>query len=166
MSTTLLSARRAALYAVLAFATVGAGQRAQAQSVADDPGIAVVVAAGTGSAPALSAAMVAQIFRRKRQLWDDQSRIVPVNLPAFHPLRRNFSLWVLKRSPEDLRAYWDDRYFHGVLPPMVLASEEAVLRFVADTPGAVGYVSVCNVDKRVAVAAVIANPAGAANCPR
>jgi hypothetical protein len=34
-------------------------------------------------------------------------------------------------------------YFHGVLPPYVLASEEAVILFVSATPGAIGYVSAC-----------------------
>jgi ABC-type phosphate transport system substrate-binding protein len=36
-----------------------------------------------------------------------------------------------------------------------LSSQEAVLRFVAQTPGAVGYVSYCVVDARVKVALVI-----------
>jgi hypothetical protein len=40
-------------------------------------------------------------------------------------------------------------YFHGLLPPHVLASTEAVLRFVASTPGAIGYVPLCDADARV-----------------
>ena len=66
-------------------------------------------------------------------------------------MRRWFSQQVMGATPEDLEGYWRDLYFNGVVPPFVLASEEAVLRFVAATPGAVGYVSGCLVDRRVRV---------------
>jgi ABC-type phosphate transport system substrate-binding protein len=156
--------RCAALALLLLFTAVRAPLRAQSD---DEPAIAVIVGAGsTAPSAPLSAALVANIFRRKRQFWDDQTRIVAVNLPALHPLRRHFSQQIFKRSPEDLQAYWNDQYFHGVLPPAVLASEEAVIRFVVDTPGAVGYVWACSVDKRVSVVALIANPASSAPCPR
>lgn len=129
-----------------------------------EPAIAVVMAPGPITAVTLPT--TAAIFRRKRQLWDDGSRIVPVNLPATHPLRRQFSLRLFKRSPEDMQDYWNDQYFHGVLPPAVLASEEAVIRFVASTPGAIGYVSSCTQDKRVIVVAVVPSPDAGANCAR
>jgi ABC-type phosphate transport system substrate-binding protein len=126
--------------------------------------IALVMAAGPEPELPLTAGTLARIYLRKRQLWDDRSRIIAVNLPANHPLRRNFSAWVLGHSPEDLEWYWNDAYFHGVLPPTVLDSEEAVLRFVADTPGAIGYVSACAVDKRVVVVFRLPHPAGPHPC--
>ena len=131
-----------------------------------EPAIAVVVAHNTASAlqGPLSIQQVYALYARKRQLWSDRSLVQAVNLPIAHPLRRSFSLWVFKHSPEDLQDYWNDQYFHGVLPPPVLASEEAVLRFVAGTPGAIGYVSACTVDKRVDVVALIQGPEGAATC--
>ena len=49
----------------------------------------------------------------------------------------------------------DDLNVADSSPPFVLASEEAMIRFVASTPGAVGYVSLCLADKRVAVVATI-----------
>ena len=127
-----------------------------------EPAIAVVMAPGPITAVGLPT--VAAIFRRKRQLWDDGSRIVPVNLPATHALRRQFSQRLFKRSPEDMQDYWNDQYFHGVLPPAVLASEEAVIRFVAGTPGAIGYVSACTQDKRVIVVALVPSPDSNATC--
>ena len=129
-----------------------------------EPAIAVVMA--PGPVAALGLPTVAAIFRRKRQLWDDGSGIVPVNLPATHALRRQFSLRLFKRSPEDMQEYWNDQYFHGVLPPAVLASEEAVIRFVAATPGAIGYVSSCTQDKRVVVVALVPSPDAASPCGR
>jgi ABC-type phosphate transport system substrate-binding protein len=127
--------------------------------------IAVIVGRRQAPATQLPQTLVLGIFARKRQLWDDGSTIVAVNLPAAHPLRRDFSNWVFKRTPEEMRDYWNDQYFHGILPPPVLGSEEAVLRFVASTPGSIGYVSSCSVDKRVDVVALIQSPDGASPCP-
>lgn len=111
--------------------------------------VAVVVAA-QAPATTLSVDELAQVFRRRRQFVGGQ-RVQPINLPASHALRRFFSQAVLQQAPEDMEDYWRDMYFNGVFPPFVLASEEAVLRFVAATPGAIGYVSACALDKRVTV---------------
>jgi len=107
----------------------------------------------------------------KRTLIDRSGHIlVPVNLDPAHPLRRAFSNALLNRRPEDLQQYWNRRYFHGVSPPYVLASQEAVVRFVATTPGAIGYVAECYVVERVKVvlripATDLEIPAGNGLCP-
>ncbi len=114
-----------------------------------DGRVAVVVAA---QAPAASLTLeeLAQVYRRRRQFVGGQ-RVQPINLPAAHGLRRFFSQSVLQQAPEDMEDYWRDMYFNGIFPPFVLASEEAVLRFVSSTPGAIGYVSACALDRRVTV---------------
>jgi hypothetical protein len=43
------------------------------------------------------------------------------------------------------------QYFQGITPPHVLSSEEAMLRFVASTAGAIGYALPCHIDERVQV---------------
>lgn len=86
---------------------------------------------------------ISLIFKRKQKYWENGTRIQPVNLPTTHPLRRAFSQTILGQAPEALEDYWREMYFHGVLPPYVLASEEAVILFVSSTPGAIGYVSTC-----------------------
>lgn len=91
----------------------------------------------------LSPKTISLIYRRKQNYWENGTRIQPVNLPPAHPLRRAFSQSILGHPPEAMEDYWRERYFHGVLPPHVLASEEAVVIFVSSTPGAVGYVSAC-----------------------
>lgn len=96
---------------------------------------------------------LARIYRRKKLFWEDGAKVIPVNLPADHPLRRRFSQLVLGMLPEDqkLDEYWNAQYFHGIAPPYVLASEDAVLQFVVTTPGAVGYVSAAAVNAKVHV---------------
>lgn len=103
----------------------------------------------TGKAP--DASDLGLIYRRKKLLWPDGMRIQPTNLPPDGALRRTFSQRVLGKPPEALTAYWNNLYYHGITPPRVFASEEAVLRFVAETPGAIGYVQGCKPDSRVRV---------------
>lgn len=112
--------------------------------------LAVVVVAG-GNTPAITPAELALIYRRKKLFWSGGGRINPVNLQASDPLRQLFSRTVLGQSPAEMQAYWNGMYFNGISPPHVLASPEAVLRFVAQTPGAIGYVPFCDADARVKV---------------
>ncbi|MDB5972547.1 MAG: hypothetical protein JWQ90_4997 [Hydrocarboniphaga sp.] len=114
---------------------------------AEEPLLAVIVAAARADQP--SDDEIAQIFKRKKLFWDDGSRIQPVNLPADHPLRRRLMRDVLHQSADAQQEYWNEQYFHGVLPPHVLASEEAMLRFVAGTGTAIGYLPACPIDPRV-----------------
>lgn len=125
---------------------------AAAHATEPDRAVAVIVAAGRTSSLRVEA--VALIYRRKKLFWSKGTKVNPVNLPVTNPMRGLFSKAILGASPEELEKYWNDMYFHGVSPPFVLSSEEAVLRFVAQTPGAIGYVSYCNVDSRVKVALV------------
>jgi hypothetical protein len=138
---------RAASHFVLA-ALLGLG--AGLPSAQAGEALAVVVAAGTPT-DKLSEEAVRLIFNRKRLVDGRGQRWVPVNLPATDALRRAFSLAVFDALPEDLEEYWNNQYFHGIEPPEVMASQEAVLRFVAATPGAIGYVRAPLADGRVKV---------------
>lgn len=89
------------------------------------------------------------IFRRKQNFWDSGSRIQAVNLPLAHPLRHVFSQTIIGQAPEAMEDYWREMYFHGILPPHVLASEEAVILFVNSTPGAIGYISACPPERKL-----------------
>lgn len=144
---------------LLSAAALLAAVPAQASS---EPGIAVIVSASATHAR-LTRDQLAQVFERKKIFWDDGQRIHPVNLSASHPLRRSFAVEVFGHGPEEMDQYWRDMYFNGVLPPFVLASEEAVIRFVVTTPGAIGYVSACLADRRVVVLLHVDGPT---NCPR
>lgn len=160
-----MKARRA-LWSIALAALLGGGARA-----AEPVGvIAVVVAKEQRGGVGLEE--LALIYRRKKLVWDDGSRIHPVNLPAAHPLRRQFSVAVLGAGVEALESYWNDQYFHGIAPPFVLASDEAVLRFVEQTPGAIGYLGYCAVAGRARIVlaldehGVVAEERAAAACSR
>lgn len=91
------------------------------------------------------------IFWRKKLYWADGKRMHPLNLPTDSPLRRQFSQRILGSLPDAQTDYWNDQYFHGNLPPHVVNSQEAMLRYVTESPGAIGYVQGCKVDARVKV---------------
>jgi hypothetical protein len=100
-----------------------------------------------------------QVFLRKSLLDTNGNRWIPLNLPITDELRQDFSLVLFNKLPEDQEDYWNEQYFHGINPPQVLASEEAVLRFVEITPGAIGYVHKRNVDERVKILTTLSIPA-------
>ncbi len=125
--------------------------------------IAVVVT--PESADRFDARELALVFRRKKLFADDGERLTPVNLPADHPLRRRFSRSVLGQSPEALESYWNQQYFQGVLPPHVVESEAAMLRFVQATPHAVGYLHACHGASQLHTILVI-DPAGDLHPPQ
>ena len=124
-----------ALLALLSLAAAG-GPRAPAAPPAP---VCVVAHAGVPDAP--DPAGLRRIFLLQQRFWSDGTAVRPVNLPAGTPLREAFSETVLGRPSRDLAFYWNERYFHGTRPPPVVASQEAVLLFVARTPGGIGYVA-------------------------
>lgn len=85
-------------------------------------------------------------------------RLTPVNLPGGAPLREAFAHTILHMDDGQLQDYWNKQYFQGVSPPYVLASSDAVVKFVAKTPGAIGYVAACQVDASVRVVMTITLP--------
>ncbi len=111
----------------------------------------VVITSSEMSFKKLTAAQVQRIFLRKERLTKSGKLWVPVNLKASHRPREIFTEKILQKSYFELERYWNEQYFNGISPPYVLASEEAVIRFVKETPFALGYILSCHVDARVKV---------------
>jgi len=142
-----------AVFAALLLALLAAGARA------GDTALAVIVPPGHALAT-LDTPTLAAIFRRKLRVDVDGRALIPVNLPPTAALRTAFSRAVFDLDPPAMDAYWNERYFHGVQPPHVVTSVEAMLRFVAATAGAIGYVPACRVDARVRVVLTLPLPPG------
>lgn len=108
---------------------------------------------------AFDRANLQDIFLKRIRVDESRAALVPLNLSPSHPLRTAFSLSLMGERPEAKQRYWSERYFHGITPPYSVNSQEAMLRFVSNTPGAVGYVLSCKVDGRVRVVAKLPIPA-------
>lgn len=117
-----------------------------------------VIIATANPLNSLSADALKLIYQRKSQMDAEGNRWIPLNLPLSDPLRRGFSLAVFSMLPEEQEDYWNIQYFNGITPPKVMASEEAIVRFVASTTGSIGYVRKQKVDNRVKVLLFITPP--------
>lgn len=112
-------------------------------------GIAVIVSKASPSPQLDDAGTLRDIYLKKIFVDGSGRKFIPVNLPVAHPLRQAVSSILFRVDAAELQDYWNQRYFHGVTPPYVLGSQDAVVRFVARTPGAIGYVAPCFVDASV-----------------
>jgi ABC-type phosphate transport system substrate-binding protein len=99
----------------------------------------------------LGRAEVAQIYLKKRRFWSNGESIVPVNRNSGSDARALFVRAIFGEKARQLGMYWNRQYFQGVLPPATLASDEAVKRFVASEPRAIGYIDADLVDDSVRV---------------
>lgn len=67
--------------------------------------------------------------------------VAPVNLPAGSTVRDDFLQMVMEQNEEQYTGYWLVRRYVGKgSPPRELGSIDEVVKHVAATPGAVGYV--------------------------
>jgi hypothetical protein len=122
------------------------GGTARAADRAHPDSIAVVVGARSDIAE-VTLDTLRELYLRRRRVWPDGSRVVPVNLPADSDTRRRFSKRVLGRLPQDLAGYWNRLYFDGIQPPIVLRTAEAVCAYLAAEPKAIGYMRVDEIDR-------------------
>ncbi len=122
-------------------------------SYAREPIVIAVIVPTEQPTKSVSLPELKLIYLRKKDYWADGKHIHAVNLPAEHFIRVQFSSKILGSLPSAQNDYWNGVYFHGISPPYVVNSEEAVMRYVADTGGAIGYINACNVDSRVKVIA-------------
>lgn len=97
----------------------------------------------------LSIAELGLIYLKKKSYWKTGIQIQAINLPSEHVLRQQFSQLVMGSLPDEQANYWNTLYFNGVHPPQMIESQEGMIRLVSATPGAIGYLHPCAVDKRV-----------------
>ena len=101
----------------------------------------VVVVNATNPASSITRSQLAALFTKKEQSWSNGTPAFPVDLPADDPTREAFTESVHGKSPQAIRAYWQQQIFSGRdVPPPERGSDEEVLAYVRSTVGAVGYV--------------------------
>lgn len=128
------------MLAALASAGV-ARPNADALPVATETGFVIVVNAAN-PVQTLTSDEVSRFFLKKVSTWADGRAVAPVDREAESATRCAFTEIILHRKPAAVRAYWQQRIFSGRdIPPPVRNSDAEVLRFVAENPGAIGYVS-------------------------
>jgi len=89
----------------------------------------------------ISVEQLADIYTLKKTFWANKIQVVPVNREASSAEREKFSEAIFKLSPQELTEYWNRLRFQGKLPPLVQTSDQAVLGFLRNVPGAIGYIN-------------------------
>ena len=84
---------------------------------------------------------IAAIYLLRVTSWPDGSHIVPVNREAGSRAREEFTRRVLQEDNAGLAIYWNEMYFQGKMPPLVQESEEAMIAFIRNVPGSIGYIN-------------------------
>ncbi|MDJ0839850.1 MAG: substrate-binding domain-containing protein [Acidobacteriota bacterium] len=82
------------------------------------------------------------IFLKRMAKWPHGEPIIPVDLSLDSSVRKAFTRDIHKRSTTSINAYWQKRLFSGKgVPPSTFREETAVLDYVKNNPGAIGYIS-------------------------
>jgi len=87
---------------------------------------------------------LSKIFLRKTLAWrsGNAEAALPVDQRESSPVREVFTTWVHRRSLQAVLFYWQQQVFSGRgAPPPERSSDTSVMEYVAENPGAVGYVS-------------------------
>ncbi len=91
--------------------------------------------------PRLDAKDLERIYLGKQTRWENDEAIIPVMLKK-GPVHDAFVEDFLGRSVHRFVTYWRQMVFTGKgIPPRGFANEQELVTFVAETPGALGYIS-------------------------
>ena len=91
------------------------------------------------------------LVQGKKHNLPNGARAKVVDQSSGSPARGKFLSEVLEQSEADSNRYWSGQIFSGKTRPAVLDSPEAVKRWVALTPQAIGYIDVKDIDSSVKV---------------
>lgn len=90
------------------------------------------------------------IFLKKRN-FVGEVKVYPVNLPADNLVRKRFEKSILNMDREDISEYWMEKHYYGITPPFIQNSEVALIKFIKNFDGAIGYISKEKIDKELKV---------------
>ena len=91
----------------------------------------------------LSKSELSQLFLKRVKQWKDSNEaVLPIELVDNSPVRQKFSEVIHGREVAAIKAYWQKQIFSGRgVPPEEKKSDEEVLKYVSENPGAVGYIA-------------------------
>ena len=104
-------------------------------------GDVVVIANKNVAENALDKGAAERIFLGKKTTWENGDKIVPVTLDG-GDAHADFLKSCVGKTPSQFSAYWKQQIFTGKgTPPRSFKNEADLVKYVSETPGAVGYVS-------------------------
>ena len=93
-----------------------------------------------------------RIYQKEMTEWTGDGAIVPFDQSASSSVRTAFSKAVLGSTVAEVQNFWiNKKMTGGITGPKVFRSPTLVKKFVARTPGAIGYLAPDEVDDTVKV---------------
>ncbi|MBI1747395.1 MAG: hypothetical protein HYR55_12500 [Acidobacteria bacterium] len=121
---------------------------------AEEPKISVIVNK-ENSVKALTLPELKRVFLKQTHTWKNGEVCVPIDWGAAAEIRKRFSKKVFNRVPEEMKDYWiQQNVTNGTTPPPVQKSAKAIMKYVANVPGAISYIYSDDVTGNVKVIAV------------
>lgn len=116
----------------------------------------VVVVAAASPLPVLTRGQAVGYFTGRQRSLPNGEPVLPLDLPANHPLRERFYRLLTGLGPAQMNSYWARLRFSGQMqPPQVVDNEVAMLRTLRDNPRALGYLAKPPDDERLRVLLVL-----------
>ena len=80
-------------------------------------------------------------YLKKATEWNNGTALHPIDLSTRFAQRERFTQDVLRKTPSQLKSYWNQQIFTGKgVPPPEADSVGDVIGYVLEHPGAVGYI--------------------------
>ena len=118
-------------------------------------GVAVITHPGVKEI-GLSKNKLAQIYLGKMKNYSNGRSIKAVDLPKGSAAHKKFYKSVVKKSPAAVKRHWSKLKFTGKgKPPKEISDPRDVVRWVATTEGAIGYIDGKYLNKSVKVVLIL-----------
>ena len=101
----------------------------------------IVVIVNAANKVEIDDSTLARIYLAQVKTFPGGGEVAAIEQKDGSPIREQFSEKLLKRAPAHIKAYWAQQKFTGNAKPLrQLNGDEAVIKFVSETPSAIGYV--------------------------
>jgi ABC-type phosphate transport system substrate-binding protein len=115
-----------------------------------------IIAHPDTTVPGVSEELLSRIYLGKAKYLPDGTRAIPIDQLKGSPMRTKFYESVVKLSGQRFNAYWSKRMFNGRgKPPKIIAGDKAILEYIGNKPGAIGYIDGAQLDTNVNVLLIL-----------
>jgi ABC-type phosphate transport system substrate-binding protein len=112
------------------------------RTIADEERFKVIVNPAN-RVDSVSRDLLRDAYLKRASSWSGGETIRPVDLSSKFSVRQRFAHEVVRKTPSQLRSYWNQQIFSGKgVPPPEADSTSDLIAYVLANPGAVGYLPI------------------------
>ena len=102
----------------------------------------VIIVNKSNTTTTIAKKTISNYFLKKAKKWDNGDKVIPIDLNSKSAVRVAFSKEIHNKSVSSVKSYWQQYVFAGKgTPPVEKHSDEEVISYVKNNPGAIGYIS-------------------------